>query len=214
MKVMKVIRQLILLGLALMMCQMAVAEQLGAQALMQKLSNEMIHELTAKKLLLKNDNHHEIYSIVDRVLLPHIDMDLMSKLILREAWVSASNEQRQLFKERLTNIIIGTYAKALASFTSEKVIFLPLAGGEAGKEVVMIDSYIIRQGAPRVPVSYRLHKQNGEWQAYDLIVEGVSLIKSYQSQFAAILNQGNMNTLLADMAQHNQSVGNTSPAAS
>ncbi len=171
-------------------------------AVLQQVSNTLINKLKAEKLVLKK-NPTEVYKLVRVYLLPHVDMNLLSHAVLGNEWKKATSQQKSLFKERFTTIIIRTYSSALAAYTNETIKFLPIRDGYEGKRTVRVDSRIIRQDGPSIPVSYRLIKRGQTWKVYDLIVEGVSLVQSYRSQFSSILAQGGMPTLLDKMASHN-----------
>jgi len=158
--------------------------------MMKSVSDQMISSLKQNRPKLKK-NPRLVYRLVDRILLPHVDVMGMSRSVLgRSAWKSASAGQQKAFSKAFTNVVINTYASALNAYTDETIKFYPIRGGFQGKRRVAIYSKIMRRDGPPVPVSYRLAFIHGKWMVYDLNVEGVSLLQSFHAQFADALSQG------------------------
>ncbi len=201
---MKMLQKLSVMLLLCVMTTMTYAAASSPVALLQSLSDQMIGQLKAKKLILK-DHPDAVHAMVRKILLPHVDMNILSRAVLGNAWKQATPAQRQEFQNRFTTILINTYSSALAAYTNETIKFMPTQGDYNSQRTIRVDSRIIRRDGPPIPVSYRLLKRDNDWKVYDLIVEGVSLAQSYRSQFQAILHSGNMNTLLSKMASHNAS---------
>ena len=102
--------------------------------------------------------------------------------------------------------MISTYSATLASYDGDRVQFYPERGNgnAAGQTIVTIDSVIIRRNGQRIPISYNLNKNGGQWKIYDFSIEGISLVQSYRSQFAETLTQGGMPALLKRLIAHNR----------
>lgn len=167
-------------------------------------ANQMIQNLQANRASLKT-NPRLVYSLAYRIVVPHADLAEMSKRVLpAHIWNSASPAQRQQFEKEFTLLLVRTYASALADYTNETVNFYPVRGGYQGKSAVKVESQIVRTDGPSIPVNYRMLNSGGQWKLYDMSVEGISLLESFRSQFADKLAQGNMQSLLNDLAAHNR----------
>lgn len=159
-------------------------------ALLQSISDQMLAGLKRERPNLKQDPTI-VYRLVNKILVPHADVPGMSRSVLgREAWQNASSADQKAFTSAFKDLVIRTYSSALNAYTDESVEFLPLRGGYEGKTMVEVSSSIVRSDGPSVPVNYRLILVGGVWKLYDLNVEGVSLIQSFQSQFAEEIAQG------------------------
>jgi phospholipid transport system substrate-binding protein len=186
--------------------------------LLQNLSNKMIGALKQNKAsMIKNPD--VVYGIVKKVLLPSADLEAMARSALgRDAWMSATTEQQQTFVKAFTDLMVHTYAAGLSSYTDETVNFDPIRGGlQPGQNRVEVNSKIIRTDGPPIPVSYRLiykyDKPSGQWNwyVYDFSVEGISMIQSFRSQFAADLSAGmSIDQLTKKLVQHNRSANQQS----
>lgn len=163
-------------------------------------SDQMISALKQNKSTMKSDPS-AIFSIVNRILLPHVDLESMSRSVVgRTYWNQATPAQREEFKKLFTRQVIRTYAAALESYQNEQVKFYPIRGGyDASAPRVQVQSVIVRSNGQTIPVNYRLINQAGQWKVYDFSVAGVSIVQSYSSQFATALQQGGMAVLLERM---------------
>lgn len=158
--------------------------------LLQSVSDQMLAALKKEQPNLKNDPAI-VYRLVNRILLPHADVVAMSQMVLgREAWQNASPVEQKSFCNAFKDVVIRTYSSALNAYTDERIKFYPSREGYEDKDFVEISSEIVRSDGPPVPVNYRLAYKQSTWKLYDLNVEGVGLIQSFQAQISDELSQG------------------------
>lgn len=166
-------------------------------------ADQMIEALKSNKAAIKS-NPTMVEGLARQILLPQVNVELMAKLALgRNGWNNASPQQRQDFTNAFTTLMIRTYAAAFASYSNQVVKFYPLRPGDIADGRVQIKSEILQSGGPAIPVNYRLLQQGNDWKVYDINVDGVSLIQSFQSQFSNQLAQGGMDQLLVALNKHN-----------
>ncbi len=183
---------------------LAVSQLLSAQSspvpMLEGAANQIISTLKQNKPSLKS-NTKVIYSAVERYLLPNVDVMGMSRSVLgRKAWTAASVSEKQQFSREFTQLVIRTYATPLAQYTDESVKFLPVRGSLDGR-FIRVNSLIVRSNGKDIPLTYSLVSSNGQWKIYDLSVEGVSLLQSFRSQFAGVLQGSSMQDLIKQMQQ-------------
>lgn len=187
---------------ALCVASFAVAVSSPVEGL-QRTANQMLGELSRNKASLKS-NPRVVHSIVNRVLLPQVDQQGMARSALgRAAWSAASGSQKQRFTREFINLLIRTYSSAIAEYRNQKVEFYPVRDDFQSKRMVEVRSRIVQDGGPSIPVNYRVILIGGQWKIYDVIVEGVSMVQSFRSQFSNELNRGSMDDLLSAMAKRN-----------
>lgn len=168
-------------------------------------SEQMIAALKQNQASMKKDPK-VVYGIVNDVLVPHSDVDLMARLALgRNPWNNATPQEKVDFIEAFKKLMLRTYASGLSSYTDESVKFYPIRGGiQEGQKRVEVKSEILRNDGPNIAVSYRLIYENGAWFVYDFSVEGISMIDSFRSQFASDLSNGaSVSDLIAKLNTHN-----------
>ncbi len=164
--------------------------------MLKSVSSQMISQLDQNQ---GHINSQVISGIIHRVLLPHVDLETMSRSVVgKEYWNQATPVQREQFKRAFTNLVIKIYSAPLSSYNGETIEFKPLRDGSGSR--VQVESVIARKNGQRIPVSYRLVQAGGAWKVYDFSVEGISMIRSYRTQFDSILKQQGMAGLLNNIA--------------
>jgi phospholipid transport system substrate-binding protein len=113
------------------------------------------------------------------------DFKELSRRTLGRTWKKLSPEQRTEFVELFTQVLQGVYADLLMSYTDQKVIFGDEKMLKKGRAEV--ESYLVTSDGRKIPIFYRLTDKTGSWRVYDVIIEGVSLVKNYRTQFKEIL---------------------------
>jgi|SRR5579872_4217035 len=175
----------------------------GPVEMLQSVADQMIASLKANKTTLKQ-NPTLVYSLAYKIIVPHADLDEMSKRVLPpQTWNSATAGQREEFKREFTRLLVRTYASALAEYKDQTVRFYPVRGGYEGRSTVKVDSQIVRTDGPSISVNYSLVSTGYGWRLYDMTVEGVSMLQSFRSQFSDQLSKGDMASLIRVLKQHN-----------
>lgn len=170
-------------------------------AMLKSTSSQMLHELDKYIGRLKQ-NDKLVYDLVNRILVPHFDLVNMSRTVVgRNYWQQASTDTQQQFIKEFTRYVIRTYSSAIQSYDGEKIKFYPIRGAITDR--VQVDSELLRKNGPSIQMQYRLSNQNGQWLIYDFSVDGVSVIKNYNSQFAGILRQGGLDAVVRRLQKSN-----------
>ena len=113
------------------------------------------------------------------------DYSELSKRTLGRGWKKFSPEQKEEFIALFSELLENTYADRILAYTDEKINF----GDEIAlkKNRVEVKSTIITKANKSVPLNYRMIQKNGNWRVYDVVIEGISLVQNYRSQFREIL---------------------------
>lgn len=173
-------------------------------AMLESASQRILHSLQANRAEIKR-NPQLANSIVRRIVLPHIDVNIMARSVLgRNIWRKTSGQQRKQFIREFTNLVINTYASAFLIYTDEKIKFYPVRGGYQNKSYLQVKSVIMQKGGPPISVNYSVVAVRGRWKVYDFNVNGVSLVRSYRAQFAREVTVGGMPKLLQTLVKHNR----------
>ena len=123
------------------------------------------------------------------------DFRTMSQSVLATNWKKATPEERKSFVEFFSQYIEATYRNRIESYTNQEVIIT----GETIRGTRAIVETRVVTDTTEIPVDYKLKNNNGTWYAYDVVIEGVSLVNNYRSTFAAIVNNEGMEGLLDDI---------------
>ncbi len=175
------------------------------QDVIQDTSTRMIDALRQNRAKLDRDPG-QIYGLVDQIVLPNFDFELMSRWVLGRAWQQASPDQRRRFTEEFRTLLVRTYAKALLEYSDEDLQLLPQPAVGDGSEVTVKTEVRLKAGRP-IQINYSMHLNNDGWKVYDVKVDGVSLVTNYRSTFANQIRANGMDSVIADLQQRNNAQG-------
>ena len=113
------------------------------------------------------------------------DFTELSKRTLGRDWKKMSADQQTEFVKLFKQLLQGVYADRLLAYSDQKVIFDKETMLKKGRAEVQ--SYLQTSDGKKIPLFYRLTDKSGSWKVYDVIIEGVSMVKNYRTQFRQIL---------------------------
>ena len=113
-------------------------------------------------------------------------------------WRRLNPQQRKEFVSIFTALLEKTYADQIFLYNGQQVVF---TGESIDGDYTQVDSRIIDKNGQTYSVVYRLHKVDGQWKIYDVIVENISLVNNYRSQFNRVLANSSFEELLKIMKQ-------------
>jgi phospholipid transport system substrate-binding protein len=175
-----------------------------AQEVVQDTSARMIDALRKNSATLRQDSSR-IYELVDQIVLPNFDFELMSRWVLGRAWQQATPDQRRRFADEFRTLLVRTYAKALLEYSDEN-IRVPPQPPASGSETTVRTEVQPKTGRP-IQINYSMHLGNEGWKVYDVTVDGVSLVTNYRSTFASQIRSNGLDAVIADLQQRNAQGG-------
>lgn len=123
----------------------------------------------------------------------------VSKRALGRGWRDFSPDQRRTFAQVFARFLAHTYyQKVRDAYDGETVVFLSQDVVNGNRAIV--ETKIPRKGGD-IPISYRLFKKKSDWRVYDVIIEGVSLVRNYRTQFSEILSKQSPDELIATLKE-------------
>jgi|UPI000462A297 phospholipid transport system substrate-binding protein len=132
------------------------------------------------------------------------DLEKMSQFSLGRHWRGRTDEERQTFVELFSRLLEETYVGKIESYTDEKVEFVK---EQVRNDKAQIDTKIFTDTI-EIPIDYRMYRtEAGQWMVYDIVVEGVSLVANYRSQFARMLESGSFESMIQELEQKTASNG-------
>lgn len=132
---------------------------------------------------------------IDTIVLPHFDIDYASILVLGPNARIATPEQRSRFAKAMYNSITHRYAEGLLKYTEGRVRVLPFQG-ELNDKRSLVRTQVVLDDGKVVPVDYAFRKtKDGDWKAYDVVIEGISYVTNYRNQVAAEIAKSSLDAL-------------------
>ena len=194
----------LLLSLAGLLPLAASAADEAPDALIKRLSTEILDKIKSDKSIKAGDMTR-IVALVDSEVMPNLNFQRMTSSAVGPAWRQATPEQRKRLQEEFKTLLLRTYAGALSQVGDQSIVIKPFRAAPEDKEVV-VRTEVLGLGDP-VQLDYRLEKTPGEgagWKIYNLNVLGVWLVETYRSQFAQEINTKGIAGLINALAERNK----------
>jgi phospholipid transport system substrate-binding protein len=170
------------------------ANTLTPQALVENSAKKMLAELDANRAMYKADPK-KLDALVGNVLLPNFDTEYSARLVLGQYWRSATPEQRKRFVDAFYHSLLRNYGAALVDFTGDRFIVLPYKG-DPGDTTATVRTEVKRGSGDKVPVNFSLRKTPEGWKAWDVVIEGISYVKSFRTDFASEIQQKGLDDVI------------------
>lgn len=161
--------------------QQSAAEQTPTQVV-QGIAQQLDAAVSGHKAELQQ-NKEKLIGIINKVFLPHFDVNYAAILVLGRHAREATPEQRSQFAQAFYNSITRRYAEGLLDYTSGAVKVLPSAPGDLDDRRTVVRTQVATGNGKTVSVNFVFRKTaSGEWKAYDVVIEGISYIANYRNQ--------------------------------
>ena len=167
----------------------------GAKDTVETQINKMLTRMKEPsfKELKRDAKIAEIQQIINEVF----DFNELSRRTLGRDWKKFKPDQQKEFIGLFEQILQNVYADRILAYTSETIEFGKETELKKGR--VEVESYIVTLDNKRIPLFYRLTNKSGQWRVYDVVIEGISMIKNYRGQFREILKTKTPEDLLKTM---------------
>jgi phospholipid transport system substrate-binding protein len=119
-----------------------------------------------------------------QVVSPRFDFPEMAKRSLGRHWIGRTAEEQREFVKILAALLGRSYADNIESYAGQKVLYTREREDQNYAEV---DTKIVIENRPPVTINYKLHSVNNEWKVYDLVIEDISVVNNYRSQFDRVI---------------------------
>jgi phospholipid transport system substrate-binding protein len=189
----------------------AATSSMGPQELVENSAKKMLRELDANRPMYQKDPA-KLDDLVANVLLPNFDTEYAARLVLGQTWRTATPEQRKRFVDAFYHSLLHNYGAALVDFTADRFVILPYKG-ESGDTTATVRTEVKRSSGDKVPVNFSLRKTDGVWKAWDVVIEGISYVKSFKTDFGSEIQQKGLDEVINRLETNGKVGPNGAPAA-
>lgn len=177
----------------------ALSEQQDPMVLIQSGTErtlQILHDTQGKQAPSLRQRKDEILAIVSE----YFNFEEMAKRALGRPWKEQSPDKCQEFVQLFKQLLFNTYINRLENYTgSNERVFYDSEKLEV--DYALVKTHVFCQGSNNISIEYRLKRDGGRWQVYDLAVEGISFVDNYRSQFGSILSNESFDSLLVRLRQ-------------
>jgi len=185
---------------------------LGPQELVEQSAKRMLQELDANRQTYVKDRA-KLDALVGDVLLPNFDTEYAARLVLGQTWRTATADQRKRFIDAFYHSLLRNYGAALVDFTADRFVILPYRG-DPGATTATVHTQVKRENGDKVAVDFSLHKTDAGWKAWDVVIEGISYVKSFRTDFASEVQQKGLDEVINRLETEGRVGAVAAPASS
>jgi phospholipid transport system substrate-binding protein len=172
----------------------AAPSTLGPQELVENSAKRMLVELDKNRPMYVKDPA-KLDDLVGNVLLPNFDTEYAARLVLGQTWRTATPDQRKRFVDAFYHSLLRNYGAALVDFTADRFVILPYKG-DPNDTTATVRTEVKRSTGDKVPVNFSLRKVDGVWKAWDVVIEGISYVKSFRTDFGSEIQQKGLDEVI------------------
>jgi phospholipid transport system substrate-binding protein len=129
---------------------------------------------------------------------PRFDFTEMAKRSLGPHWSRRTPQEQQEFVKAFTDLLENSYLDQIESYNGEKIAY---TREQLDKDSAEVFTKVINKKGEEFSINYKLHSVGGEWKVYDVVVEDISLVNNYRSQFNRVLANASFDELLKKLQQ-------------
>ena len=142
-------------------------------------------------------NKAEAVQMIREIILPSFDFAEMAKRSMGDRWKNLDGRQNE-FVGAFAAFVENSYMNTLASYRGEKILFLR---ERVNQDLAQVDTQVVAGKGEPLSVNYRLHLVQDDWKVYDVVVDNISLVSNFHSQFSRILASASFDELLRKMRE-------------
>jgi phospholipid transport system substrate-binding protein len=199
---MAVLKKAFLVALMCGAVVVAHADEIPPDTLIRNTVDEVTAIIKQDKDIQAGDQE-KILALVDAKVLPHFDFARMTQLAVGKYWRTATPEQKQSLVTEFRNMLVRTYTKVFTVYRDQIIEVKPYKMVEDDDTEATVKTLIIKPGAQPTKVDYELKKSADGWKAFDISIEGVSMVMSYRGTFASQIQQSGIDGLIKTLADKN-----------
>ncbi|HEX8885093.1 MAG TPA: ABC transporter substrate-binding protein [Noviherbaspirillum sp.] len=179
----------------------AVAQE-APDVFIKRISQEVL-ETAKSDRDIQSGNQQKILDVVQSKILPNVDFQRMTALAAGRHWREATPEQQKRLTEEFRDLLVYTYAGAIAQIRDQQLEFKPMRNDPSDTDVEVRSQVVQQRGEP-IQLNYRLTKSGNTWKIYDLNVLGAWLVETYKGNFASEISKGGIDGLIKTLAERNK----------
>ena len=161
---------------------------------------EVLKTYDIKSIELNSSN-----ALIEEKITPNFELIRMNRMVLGKNWSNSSQTQQDNFAYQFRRLFIRTYAKALSNYKNQSIEYLPTESSLASNIATVKTRMVNSKGT--VLTNYNLVSTTDGWKIYDVVVDNVSLVMNYRSQFSTEIRQSGIDALNNKLAEKNGTVG-------
>ena len=175
----------------------AQAPDQSPEAMVKQVTNDVLEAIKDDKGLQAGDKQKAL-ALAEQKVLPHLDFVEMTRLASGRTWNTATPEQRDRLVAAFRAMLVRTYANSIDVYRGQTMMVEPARVPTSATEATVRNRYV-SPGRRPTPVDYVMRKSGNEWKIYDIVVDGISLVLTYRSQFEEAARNSGVEGLITQL---------------
>ena len=180
--------------------------------LLQKATVKMLRSINTHRSEIKK-SPAKLKSLVEEIILPHLDFISASKMVMGKYWRRAEKAQKIKFIKQFRLLLLRFYSSALSEYLNgndknlreDLIRYFPI-DLEEGDTSLTVRAELQPDTGEAIPIRYRMHLTKKGWKIYDVSVEGISMITTYKNNFANQFKTQGIDALIASLEEKNKNM--------
>jgi len=191
-------RAFLIAGILLLVSPLgAIGAEPSATQLVERTADKMLGTLESRRAEVDR-KPQLINELVDSILAPHFDFSQMTRLAVGRDWRNTSPAQQQELTDSFRNLLVRTYAKSIMKYSGQEIVYEAARPGTRSGTVV-VPTEVRSPGAAPIPIDYYMLERGSSWKVYDVVIDGVSMISNYRSQFRTTIATSGIDGLIEQL---------------
>jgi phospholipid transport system substrate-binding protein len=182
-------------GLIVSMLFLTFAPNAVAESAKEQLEGTIDRVIEVLRTIRSAEDIEKNRSSLRQILLTRFDFAAMAQKSLGNRWKDLNGKEEE-FVSAFTDFVEHSYMSTLGSYRGEKVVY---DRDQTDGESAEVDTQVIGGRGTPIKIEYKLHLTDGEWKVYDAVIDDVSLVRNYRSQFARILQTASLEELIQNL---------------
>jgi phospholipid transport system substrate-binding protein len=175
----------------------AQAPDQSPEAMVKQVTNDVLEAIKEDKGLQAGDKQKAL-ALAEQKVLPHLDFVEMTRLAAGRTWNTSTPDQRDRLVAAFRAMLVRTYANAIDVYRGQTMMVEPARVPTSATETTVRNRYV-SPGRRPTPVDYLMRKSGSEWKIYDIVVDGISLVLTYRSQFEEAARNSGVEGLITQL---------------
>ncbi len=182
--------------------QVSATEQ-SPEAMVKQITDDVLDAIKKDKDL-QAGNKQKALALAEEKVLPHLDFQEMTRLAAGRIWNTASVEQREKLVKAFRAMLVRTYANSLDVYRGQTMTVIGAKVPPGATDATVRNSYA-SPGQRATPVDYLMKKSADGWKVYDIVIDGISLLLTYRSQFDGAVRSSGIDGLIKQLEAKRES---------
>jgi phospholipid transport system substrate-binding protein len=153
---------------------------------------KVLQDPALKEPTKQETRRQQIRAIADEIF----DWQETGKRALARHWQGRSPQEREEFSNLFADLIERSYIGKIEAYSGERIVY---AGDTVEGDQATVKTKLVTKSNTEIPIEYRMQKEGERWRAYDVVIEGVSLVSNYRTQFNKIIQQSGYGELVTKL---------------